>query len=119
MQSRHRRRNTLTRLLSLACITGALTASAAERGSELKSLAEQTGYQRTGRYEEVERLCRGFQQTWPGKVRCAEFGRTPEGRPMLALVASQDGVLDPAAAPGGRAQQVAPGGADAGRHSRR
>jgi hypothetical protein len=64
----------------------------------LRTVAEQSGNQRTGRYEEIERLCPAYQQTWPGKVRCFEFGRTPEGRPMLALVASDDGVLDAASA---------------------
>ena len=60
--------------------------------------AERSGFQRTGRYAEVERLCRGFERTYPGKARCVSFGETPEGRPMLAIVASADGVLDPAAA---------------------
>ncbi|HEV8334032.1 MAG TPA: M14 family zinc carboxypeptidase [Steroidobacteraceae bacterium] len=64
----------------------------------LRTIAEQSGNQRTGRYDEVERLCPAYQQTWPKQVRCFEFGRTPEGRPMLALVASADGVLDAAAA---------------------
>jgi hypothetical protein len=64
----------------------------------LRTVAEQSGNQRTGRYDEVERLCPAYQQTWPSQVRCFEFGRTPEGRPMLALVASTDGVLDAAAA---------------------
>jgi Zinc carboxypeptidase len=79
----------------LASICGApLIGNAAQ----LSTIAEQSGFKRTGRYAEVERLCRDFQQSWTGKVRCVEFGRTPEGRPMLALVASQDGVLDPNAA---------------------
>jgi hypothetical protein len=64
----------------------------------LRTVAEQSGNLRTGRYEEIERLCPAYQQTWPQQVRCFEFGRTPEGRPMLALVASADGVLDAAAA---------------------
>ena len=75
-----------------------LCAPLAGHAADLSTIAEQSGFKRTGRYEEVERLCRGFQQSWSGKVRCTEFGRTPEGRPMLALVASQDGVLDPNAA---------------------
>ncbi|WP_437311349.1 M14 family zinc carboxypeptidase [Sorangium sp. So ce388] len=59
--------------------------------------AERTGFQRTGRYAEVERLCRAFEQAYPGRARCVRFGTTPEGRPMLAIAASADGVLDPAA----------------------
>src|SRR5678815_2748072 len=65
---------------------------------ELRTVAEQSNNLRTGRYDEIERLCPAYQQTWPKQVRCFEFGRTPEGRPMLALVASTDGVLDAAAA---------------------
>jgi hypothetical protein len=45
----------------------------------------------------VQRLCLAFAARWPARVRCFEFGRTPEGRPMLALAASEDGVFDPAA----------------------
>ena len=73
-------------------------ASAAAGTDDLRTLAEQTGFKRTGRYDEVERLCRAFADRWPTRVRCVEFGRTPEQRPLLALVASDDGVLDPAAA---------------------
>ncbi|KFA89743.1 M14 family zinc carboxypeptidase [Archangium violaceum] len=64
----------------------------------LTTVAEQSGWTRTGRYAEVESLCRSFPQRYPGKVRCDTFGTTPEGRPMLALVASADGTLTPAAA---------------------
>jgi murein tripeptide amidase MpaA len=66
--------------------------------SPLATTAEQSGDRRTGRYEEVERLCPAFQKAWPSQVRCFEFGRTPEGRPMLALAASADGTLDASAA---------------------
>lgn len=64
----------------------------------LATHAEKTKFVETGRYEEVERLCAAFQETFPGKAKCVEFARTPEGRPMLALIASADGVLDAAAA---------------------
>jgi hypothetical protein len=63
--------------------------------SNLSTVAERSGYARTGRYDEVERLCAAFASRWPDRVRCGEFGRTPEGRPMLVLVASGDGTLDP------------------------
>ncbi|HQR25102.1 MAG TPA: M14 family metallopeptidase [Steroidobacteraceae bacterium] len=64
----------------------------------LRSTGELSAYTRTGRYDEVERLCRAYAARWPRQLRCAEFGRTPEGRPMLALVASADGTLSPAQA---------------------
>jgi len=63
----------------------------------LTTTAERSGWTRTGRYAEVESLCRDFTKAFPGKVRCETFGTTPEGRPMLALVASADGTLTPAA----------------------
>jgi murein tripeptide amidase MpaA len=64
----------------------------------LTTVAEQSGWSRTGRYAGVESLCRAFPQRYPGKVRCDTFGTTPEGRPMLAFVASADGTLTSAAA---------------------
>ena len=85
----------------LAVLAPQQPAAAAPRASahpELRTVAEQSGNKRTGRYDEVERLCPAYQQTWPKQVRCFEFGRTPEGRPMLALVASADGALDADAA---------------------
>ncbi|MDQ3118386.1 MAG: peptidase M14 [Verrucomicrobiota bacterium] len=60
---------------------------------ELVTHAERSGFQETGRYEEVVRLCAAFQKAYPKHVRAIEFGRTPEGRPMLALVASRAGTL--------------------------
>lgn len=50
---------------------------------------------KTGRYDEVVRLCSEYATTFPEKVRCIDFGQTPEGRPMLALAVSMDGALDP------------------------
>ena len=87
-----------TAALALLACSIAHVAAAASNSSSLRTVAEQSGDRRTGRYEEVERLCPAFQQQWPQQVRCFEFGRTPEGRPMLALAASADGTLDAAAA---------------------
>ena len=86
---------TLTLTLTL---TVSATAHAATAADELRTVAEQSGFKRTGRFDEVERLCRAYAARWPTRVRCLEFGRTPEQRPLLALVASEDGVLDPATA---------------------
>jgi hypothetical protein len=54
----------------------------------LTTVAEQSGFRATGRIDEVRRLCMAFAREWPGTVRCIEFGRSAEGRPMLALLAS-------------------------------
>jgi hypothetical protein len=54
----------------------------------LRTVAEDSGFRTTGRADEVERLCAAFALQWPDVVRCIEFGRSAEGRPMLALIAS-------------------------------
>jgi len=60
----------------------------------LQTSAEKTGFIKTGRFDEVIQLCNDFQKAYPKALRCVEFGRTPENRPMLALVASRSGALD-------------------------
>jgi hypothetical protein len=72
-----------------------LLATLALAPADLTTLAERTGYAQTGRYAEVEQLCGDFQKAFPFKARCERFGATPEGRPLLALVASTDGSTTP------------------------
>ncbi len=55
----------------------------------LATLAEESGFVRTGRSAEVARLCAAFAAAWPGVVRSIEFGRSAEGRAMRALVISR------------------------------
>lgn len=62
----------------------------------LTTVAERSGFTRTGRYDEVIALCAAFAQRYPDAVHCIDFGTTPEGRPMKALVASRSGALTPA-----------------------
>ena len=87
------------RLSCLAVVTALLglplTALAAD---ELATVAEQSQFQRTGRYDEVQRLCAAYERRWKDAVRCTQFGRSPEGRPMLALAISRTGALTPAEA---------------------
>jgi len=75
-----------------------LPVRAVARDAPLDTVAERSGYKETGRYDEVATLCADTARTYAGVVRCLEFGRTPEGRPMLALVASRAGGLAPAVA---------------------
>ena len=87
--------------LSATLLLGVLlsTAQAAStHAAPLSTVAERSGYRQTGRYEEVQALCRDFARAYPKAVRCERFGSTPEGRPMLALVVTQSGALSPAAA---------------------
>ena len=59
------------------------------------SVAEASGFERTGRYDEVLRWCDALPRALPGRVRCERFGTTPLGRPMVALVAAEGGALTP------------------------
>jgi hypothetical protein len=79
--------------LPLLALLAAASADAAAAG-DLTTLAEQTGHDQTGRYAEVERLCPALAARAPGRLRCFEWGKSPEGRPLLALAASSDGLLD-------------------------
>jgi hypothetical protein len=55
----------------------------------LTTLAEESGFRRTGRSDEVARLCEAFADAWPEAVRHIEFGRSTEGRTMRALLVSR------------------------------
>lgn len=55
----------------------------------LTTVAERSGFKDTGRYDEVIALCAAYQKAYPAAVRCINFGRTPEGRPMMALIATK------------------------------
>ena len=55
----------------------------------LITIAEQSGFRSTGRTDEVVRLCEAFAREWPDAVRSIEYGRSAEGRPMLALLVSK------------------------------
>ena len=65
----------------------------AHAAPDLTTVSERSGFRHTGRYDEVVKLCGDFQKAYPKAVRCFEFGRTPEGRPMLALAVSRTGAL--------------------------
>lgn len=54
-----------------------------------KTLAEESGFRRTGRTDEVESLCSAFARAWPAAARRIEYGRSAQRRPMLALLACQ------------------------------
>lgn len=90
------------RWLAAALMT-ILSVSAVAGDQALSTIAERSGYKQTGRYDEVATLCADMARTYADVVRCLEFGRTPEGRPMLAIVASRAGGLTSEAA---RAKQL-------------
>jgi len=90
----------------LACLASAWLAiavphaarAAASAPNPLSTVAERSGFQRTGRYDEVLALAAAFQQRYPDRVVARSFGTTPEGRPMQLLVVTATGVSDPAEA---------------------
>ena len=57
------------------------------------TLAEQSAFRLTGRTEEVERLARDYAKRWPDAVSSFEYGRSAEGRPLRALLATRTGAL--------------------------
>lgn len=81
-------------LAALFLSHAAETATAADaRPDPLGTLAERSGFLRTGRYEEVDRLCHAFASRFSRQVKCFSFGTTPENRPLWALAVSGDGLL--------------------------
>ena len=83
----------MLRPVLLSAVLLSVFAAPAYAASPLTTVAERSGFVSTGRYAEVETLCKQFQARYPKQVRCLEFGRTPEGRPMLALAVSNTGAL--------------------------
>ncbi|WP_426116440.1 M14 family metallopeptidase [Massilia sp. PWRC2] len=72
--------------------------SLSQAAPDLTTVSERSGFLKTGHYDEVIRLCSAFQQAYPRQVRCIDFGITPEGRPMKALIATGTGAFSAAAA---------------------
>ncbi|MGV7208148.1 M14 family metallopeptidase [Oxalobacteraceae bacterium A2-2] len=91
-------RTALLLALAAAPLAQAAPAAASPATAPLTTIAERSGFERTGRYDEVIALCAQFQKAYPKAVRCFEFGRTPEGRPMMALAVSRTGALTAEAA---------------------
>lgn len=80
----------------MSLLPGALLVTLALAAApDVRTTAERTGYRQTGRYDEVLRICRELARRHPDRARCATFGTTPAGRPMVALVLSADGTLAP------------------------
>src|SRR3989442_14966332 len=64
---------------------------------ELLTRAEQTGFAETARYEETLDYCRRLERASPW-IHLTSFGRSPEGRELILLIASKDRAFDAAAA---------------------
>lgn len=75
-------------LLILILVVGVAAAAI-----DLTTIAEQSQWIKTGRADEVERLCRGFAKKFPKRVRCKSYGTTPEGRTLWHLMIHDEKVL--------------------------
>lgn len=80
---------------ALLLATALLPLAAPAQDAPLTTVAERSGFIQTGRYDEVVALCTAFAQRYPDAVHCIDFGTTPEGRPMKALVATRSGAFTP------------------------
>ena len=99
--------------LLAACLPPAHAAPAAD--DALTTVAERSGFQRTGRYEEVIALCEAFARAYPDAVRCDSFGTSAQGRPMQRLVVTRSGAFTPTeAAAKGLPVMLVQGGIHAG-----
>ncbi|MEZ4363320.1 MAG: M14 family zinc carboxypeptidase [Kofleriaceae bacterium] len=86
----------LASALATALLVGC--GAAAISPTALRTTAESTEYLQTGHYDEAVTLCHAFPRAFPGKARCEELGRTAQGRPILSMIVSGDGVLSPSEA---------------------
>ena len=82
-------------LLSALLLANGLAAPAWAATDPLTTVAERSGFIKTGRYQEVIELCARFAARYPDAVRCEDFGTTPEGRPMKVLVVTRTGAFTP------------------------
>jgi len=73
--------------------------SAAEcpKVSEWSTPSEETCYRTTPRYEETIAYARRIAAAAPKQVKIEVFGKTGQGRDLVAAVVSADGVFDPVA----------------------
>ena len=81
--------------MRVSVVLAALLVASPLPAADLRTHAERSDYRETGRYAEVESLCKQFESDYPEQVRCFSFGTSPEGRPMWALAANAHGVLTP------------------------
>jgi hypothetical protein len=76
--------------------TGA-AARATAVAADWRTPAEVSGYRTTPRYDETMAYLRRLAAAAPRTLRIETFGKTGEGRDLVVVVASRDGVFDPAA----------------------
>jgi hypothetical protein len=81
---------------SLILLTASLRPMHAQVAAAWATPTEQSGYRTTPDYAATMDYLRRVEQAVPGKVRIEPFGVTGEGRELDIVIASKDGVFDPA-----------------------
>ena len=82
--------------------------------SQMPTRAEQTGFVETSRYQETLDYCRRLEKESPW-LKVTSFGRSPEGRELILVIASKDRAFEPdAAAKTGKAIVLIQAGIHAG-----
>ncbi len=86
-------------LTALAAVAPAQKSSSKAGGSDAdwQTPAERSDYRTTPRYDETMAYIRRVAAAAPGQVKVEVFGKTGEGRDLVDVVVSRDGVFDPAA----------------------
>jgi hypothetical protein len=69
----------------------------AQPAGDWQTPAEKSGYEKTPSYDETMAYLRRIATVAPGRVRIETFGKSGEGRDLVIVVASRDGVFDPEA----------------------
>ena len=82
------------RLFLITLLLLPLTVTAMTPDDRLLTTAERSDFIHTARYDEAERLCAAYAAQWPDAARCFDFGTTPEGRTLRALIVTRAGALD-------------------------
>jgi dipeptidyl aminopeptidase/acylaminoacyl peptidase len=70
---------------SLIVLALPVLAQASEKAGALKTVAEQSGYRATARYDDVAAWCREFAKSTPN-AKLTDLGRTSEGRSIPLLI---------------------------------
>lgn len=76
---------------------GQKTKPAAPATADWRTPAEISDYRTTPRYDETMTYVRRVAAAAPRQVKVTTFGKTGEGRDLVAVIVSRDGVFDPAA----------------------
>ena len=88
--------NRMLALASFICVAAPFI-SAQQSKSDWLTPAEKSNYQTTPDYAETMAFLRRVGAAAPGEVKIVPFGESGEGRELDIVIASKDGVFDPAA----------------------